>query len=109
MALGSITSRASLGSHFLPVFRGLVTSLETAQNFEVFGEWQHQANLGKAAFITVLRIGITLIGIQILHVDVWIRIRLFDFGAVQFRIQLFTLMRNPDPDPRHWFKYKVLF
>jgi hypothetical protein len=47
MALGSITSRSSLGSHFLPVFRGLVTSLETAQNFEVFGEWQHQANLGQ--------------------------------------------------------------
>jgi hypothetical protein len=62
VALGSITSRASLGSHFLPVFRGLVTSLETAQNFEVFGEWQHQANLGKAAFIiTVLRIRITLV------------------------------------------------
>jgi hypothetical protein len=47
VALGSITSRASLGSYFLPVFRGLVTSLETAQNFEVFGEWQHQANLGQ--------------------------------------------------------------
>jgi hypothetical protein len=51
VALGSITSRASLGSHYLPVFRGLVTSLETAQNFEVFGEWQHQANLGQRLFL----------------------------------------------------------
>ena len=48
VALGSITSRGSLGSLYFPVFKGLVTSLETAQNFEVFGEWQHQANLGQS-------------------------------------------------------------
>jgi hypothetical protein len=54
VALGSITSRSCLGAQFVPVFKGLVTSLETAQNFEVFGEWQHQANLGNTAFKSIL-------------------------------------------------------
>lgn len=45
VALGSVSSRGSLGEQYLVVVAGLLESLETSQGEQVLGEWQHQENL----------------------------------------------------------------
>jgi len=53
LALGSVWGRPVLGTQFFSVLQGLVSSLESSQNLEVFGEWQHQANLVDQLCITI--------------------------------------------------------
>merc|ERR1719383_1061408 len=53
VSLGCVWSRSVLGSSYFPVLEGLLTSLESSQNFEVFGEWQHQSNLVDQLCLTI--------------------------------------------------------
>jgi len=45
VALGSASSRATLGEFYFLILESLVDGLGNTHNEEVFGEWQHQENL----------------------------------------------------------------
>ena len=47
VALGAVRSRSAISSVLFNVLESLVVGLESSQNLEVFGEYQHQSNLGK--------------------------------------------------------------
>jgi len=55
-ALSCAWGREVFGSNFFSVFQALISSLESAQNLEVFGEWQHQANLVNQLCISICRL-----------------------------------------------------
>jgi len=56
VALGSASSRETLGDFYIPVVEGLVDSLGSTHSEEVFGEWQHQENLRDQLSISLCQV-----------------------------------------------------
>jgi len=53
VALGAVKNRAAVNSSLFNIMESLVVGLESSQNLEVFGEYQHQSNLVQQLCLTL--------------------------------------------------------